>query len=190
MNPEIPPIEPSPEELSEQEQAELLAMHKARHPEQFVEPESLREAGPEIAQFEAMVAAFEIAHPLAEMEAITDISPNLATVFRHAKELSSDVLVTMAVADFEKYNPSYVDTYKQKIAEARAIVLTSDEQKIFNTRESARRDISPIVALLKKIKDETNISAEKYEELWRRRNAFELAIGSIKHLTNPGKVVH
>ena len=36
--------------------------------------EILREAGPEIAEFEAMVTSFELKHPLEELNAITNIT--------------------------------------------------------------------------------------------------------------------
>lgn len=66
----------SPEEKKKQqerEDAELLADYLARHP--VISPENLREAGPEIAQFESMIALFESTHSLPELHSIIDLTP-------------------------------------------------------------------------------------------------------------------
>jgi hypothetical protein len=59
----------------EQKDAELLADHLARHPEPVISPENLREAEPEIAQFESMIAVFESTHSLAELHSIINLTP-------------------------------------------------------------------------------------------------------------------
>jgi len=71
----------SPEEKrrkQEQEDAELLADYLARHPEPVISPENLREAEPEIAQFESMITSFESTHSLTELNSIIDLSPQEA----------------------------------------------------------------------------------------------------------------
>lgn len=40
--------------------------------------EALREAGPEIAEFEEMLVSFELAHPLAELHSIVELTPQEA----------------------------------------------------------------------------------------------------------------
>ena len=74
----------SPEELKQlekakqdREDAEQLAAHFAIHPEQLVPKKTLSEseADPKIAEFKAMIASFESAHPLAELNSIIDLTP-------------------------------------------------------------------------------------------------------------------
>jgi len=68
----------SPEELKrlqDAKDAELLAEYLARHPEPVISRENLREAGPEIAQFESMISLFESTHSLMELNLITDLTP-------------------------------------------------------------------------------------------------------------------
>lgn len=45
------------------------------HPETVITPENLRECGPEIAEFEEMLASFELIHSLAELHLIIDLKP-------------------------------------------------------------------------------------------------------------------
>jgi len=59
----------------EEKEAELLADYLARYPENVILPENLREAGPEIAQFESLVNSFESTHSLAELHSIIDLTP-------------------------------------------------------------------------------------------------------------------
>lgn len=72
---------PSPEEQKrqqEQEDAEWLVDYLAKHPETEIHTEGLREAGPEIAQFESMIISFESNHSLEELNSIIDLSPKEA----------------------------------------------------------------------------------------------------------------
>lgn len=67
----------TPQELKQQqerEDAERLADYLARHPDPVISPENLREAGPEIAEFENMTASFELTHSLAELHSIVDLT--------------------------------------------------------------------------------------------------------------------
>lgn len=59
----------------DREDTEWKADYYARHPEPVISPENLREAGPEIAEFEAMVAKFESTYSLKELNAIVDLAP-------------------------------------------------------------------------------------------------------------------
>ena len=63
----------------EQEDAKLLADYLARHPEPEILPENLREAEPEIAQFESMITLFESTHSLAELNLIIDLTATEAS---------------------------------------------------------------------------------------------------------------
>lgn len=73
---EQPMKEPNAEEqnLSE-EQEEQYKQWMKDHPETVIAPEDLRECGPEIAEFEEMLASFELTHSLAELHLIIDLKP-------------------------------------------------------------------------------------------------------------------
>ncbi|OGJ01456.1 hypothetical protein A3G98_00895 [Candidatus Nomurabacteria bacterium RIFCSPLOWO2_12_FULL_37_8] len=71
----------TPQELKskqEQEDAKLLADYLARHPEPVISQENLREAEPEIAQFENIIALFESTHSLEDLHLIIDLTPQEA----------------------------------------------------------------------------------------------------------------
>jgi hypothetical protein len=68
----------NPKEQQEREDAEQLADYLARHPEPVISKEDLREAGPEIVEFEAMVALFESMHSLEELYSIIELTPGEA----------------------------------------------------------------------------------------------------------------
>jgi len=57
-----------------QEDAQYLQWMKD-HPEAAIAPENLRECEPEIAEFEKMLEAFEIDHPLVELHEIVKLTP-------------------------------------------------------------------------------------------------------------------
>ncbi|MFA6385964.1 MAG: hypothetical protein WCW29_04440 [Candidatus Paceibacterota bacterium] len=69
---------PKPKEQQELEDAEQLADYLARHPELVIFKENLREADPEIVEFEAMIALFESMHSLEELHSIIDLTPTEA----------------------------------------------------------------------------------------------------------------
>ena len=73
---EQPIKETSAEEqnLSEEQEDQYRQWMKD-HPETVVAPEDLRECGPEIAEFEEMLASFELIHSLAELHLIIDLKP-------------------------------------------------------------------------------------------------------------------
>jgi hypothetical protein len=68
-------IGPTPKEQQEREDAELLADYLSRHPESVTSKENLREAGPEIVEFEAMITLFESMHSLEELHSIINLTP-------------------------------------------------------------------------------------------------------------------
>lgn len=65
---------PTPEELELQEQEERYALYMKNHPDVVIPPENLRESGPEVAQLEEMLVAFESTYSLEELHAITDLT--------------------------------------------------------------------------------------------------------------------
>jgi len=127
---------PTPEENNEAKGDEMLADYLAKNPDVVISPEDLREAGPEISQFENLITQFESTHDLEALHAITDLTP----------------------------------------AEA-------PNQSI---REPARIDLNPIVALFNTLKEETNISKERLDELKAKYKILSRAVGMI----NNNKVDH
>lgn len=70
--------QPSAEELKRQEENEQYDQWMKDHPEETITPEDLRECGPDIAEFEDMVKAFESEHSLSELHLIIDLTPEEA----------------------------------------------------------------------------------------------------------------
>jgi hypothetical protein len=66
---------PNLKEQQEREDAELLADYLTRHTEPVIPKENLREAGPEIVEFEAMITLFESMHHLEELNSIINLTP-------------------------------------------------------------------------------------------------------------------
>ena len=92
---------------------------------------NLRECGPEIAEFEAMLVSFESAYSLAELHLIIELKPEDA--------------------------PKYPCENRLKIA------------------------LIPIVAMLNKLKNETNITPEKLKELEAKYLRLSRAVGMINN---------
>lgn len=67
-----------PEEQKEAAQEERYEQWMEGHPKTIRAPEDLRECGPEIAEFEEMLASFELMHSLAELHEIIDLRPENA----------------------------------------------------------------------------------------------------------------
>jgi hypothetical protein len=55
-----------------------LADYLIRHPGLIISQENLREAEPEITQFESMITLFESTHSLSELNSVIDLSPQEA----------------------------------------------------------------------------------------------------------------
>ncbi|MEK7586607.1 MAG: hypothetical protein AAB453_01930 [Patescibacteria group bacterium] len=113
------------------EQEEQYEQWMKDHPETVIAPENLRECGPEIAEFEAMLVSFESAYSLAELHLIIELKPE----------------------DAPKYP----------------------------LRESAKIALIPIVAMLNKLKNETNITPEKLKELEAKYLRLSRAVGMINN---------
>jgi hypothetical protein len=118
------------------EGSEQLADYLLKHPEPIISKEDLREAGPEIVEFEHMITSFETMHSLEELHSVIDLTP--------------------------------VEAQKHP------------------TREPARVALVPIVAKLNTLKNETDITSEKYEELKAKYKRLSRAVGMI----NNNKVDH
>ena len=73
MNEEIPQ-EPSPEKLEAQEQEGRYRHWIKTHPVVEIPLSERGEDGPEIAEFEEMIASFEATHSLSELHSITELA--------------------------------------------------------------------------------------------------------------------
>lgn len=165
----------------EKEDSEYLADYFARHPESVVSPENLKENAPEIAEFKNMIVSFESIHSLIKLRAIVDLSLDLATLFKYSDDIVSEKLIEDAIRTYEKYNPGYVEVYKKKIAEVKAIVLVPEDTEKFKIRIAAKKDLAPIVASLNSLKG--NKDYEKFKTEYMR---LARAVGTI----NNNKVDH
>ena len=136
--------------LQEQEKndAELLADYLKRHPKPVILPENSKEAELKITALETMITAFEATHSLKELHEITDLSPDLAMLFKYADDLASSQRIEDAIKTYEKYNPQYVEVYKKKIACLKDLVLTPEDARKFKIRIAAKKDLIPIIAAL------------------------------------------
>ncbi|MHB8831264.1 MAG: hypothetical protein ACYC44_04080 [Patescibacteria group bacterium] len=72
--PVFPAPENKPEKTVEYSGEEQAAQWLKDHPELVAVPEVLKESGPEIAQFEEIIAAFEAEHPLEQLHQIVDLT--------------------------------------------------------------------------------------------------------------------
>lgn len=74
--PDFNAIQRAEKEQQDKEEDEFAADFERRHPELFPKPlESIRECGPEIKEFEEMVASFELEHSLDALNAIIGLTP-------------------------------------------------------------------------------------------------------------------
>lgn len=94
---EQPIKEPKTEKhgLSE-EQEEQYRQWMKDHSETVIAPEDLRECEPEIAEFEKMLASFELIHSLVELHLIIDLKPEDA--WKYALRESAKVMLIPIVA--------------------------------------------------------------------------------------------
>lgn len=192
MSQEIPK-NPSPEEIKrlkeEQEYKELCADYLAIHPDPVISPENLREAGPEITELETMVASFESSYSLAELHAVVDISPDLGMSFEYAYDLADPKRTEENLKKlYEKDNPKFIEVYKQRLADVKAIILTSEDAKIYKMRMAAAEALKPITAMLDTLEKKTNISAEKLEEIKEKSKLLTRAVGGV--IKGKNKISH
>lgn len=86
MTEKMPPFQSPVENIKSKgpeltaEQVAEAAEHLKDYPEAIVTPEDRPESGPEIAEFEALVTAFEAEHSIEALMAITDLTPSQAAV--------------------------------------------------------------------------------------------------------------
>jgi hypothetical protein len=145
---------------------------------------TLREAGPEIAEFETMIASFRLAHSLEFLNKIGDISPQLAIVFEFTKEIS----LTLEELDYSLRHvtlsePKYAENQRRSIAAAKTIDLSLEDKVIYNKRTTAKKDLEDIIKKLNKLK-----GSQDYEKLKAEYSLFAKAVGSISRGSN--KVSH
>jgi len=129
----------------EQEDAKESARFFEEHPEPVISRENLREAGPEITEFEIKVALFESTHSLEKLHAIVEISSDLATLFGKADDLEDPKRIAGDMEYLRSHKPEYIPEYERVMAAARAIILGPEDQKKFEIRRSAKKDLIPIV---------------------------------------------
>lgn len=172
--------EPVTPEYREEEHDELIAEHFKRHPDQLAKPKDLRDFGPEVEKLENLMAEFETKYSLAELNAITDLSDDLLQIFDNAEELENPGKVEAFIKCLELNNPAYIETYKAKIAAARAIVLTPEDARKFEIRRLAMKDERVIAGLFDKIKKEANIPIDKLEELQVKGQILFKAVGFFR----------
>jgi hypothetical protein len=164
------------QEEMERENAEGLEIHFELHPEQLTPPATLREAGPEIVEFEMLVASFELKHSLTELHAIVDLTPQLAEFFKYSYDMS---LTEEELNHTTRHHTEEAaKTYKAKVVVVRAAGLSPEDEKIYNTRMTAKSDLVPIVALLGILEKETNTAKPKLDELKTKYKKLAQAVGT------------
>jgi len=102
------------------EKAEYEAYWLSVYAEPLSVPKNLRECGPEVAEFEALIASFESAHSLSELSAIIDLTgtdaPNhpvreparlaLRPIFVKRNSLKDET--NISAAEYERLNAAYI----------------------------------------------------------------------------------
>lgn len=89
------------------------------------------------------------------------------------------------VQEFESLLESFESKHSLEALNA-IIDLTPQEAPGHPVREPARKDLIPIVALMNSLKEETNISKERHDELKEKYMKLSRAVGMI----NNNKVRH
>jgi hypothetical protein len=165
----------------------FLAVYFIKHPK--LKPEILRDCSPEVGKVESLMAEFEAKHSLAELNAITELSPDLVLLFKYADELENPEKVEKVIKCYQLNNPGYIETYKAKIAAVREIVLTPEDARVFKIRREAKAEERVIMDMVEKIRKETNISKVELEELQAKRKLITNAVGYTNTL-NGNVVLH
>lgn len=168
-----------------QEEEEALQNYLAMHAEDFTKNSS-SETGPEIAAFETLVASFEAVHSLEELHSIEDISPDLSELFLFAPILADPTRIEKDIQVYERHNPSYVTTYKEKIARLQAFVPSPEEKRIYEARIAARNDLNNVHKQFERIKNHSSFSAEQREVVIKKYKQLSNAVGIIRN----NKVIH
>jgi|GEM_PF-4837329 len=113
----------------------------------------------EITMLETLFEQFEGSHSLAELNEITDLSPELSSLFRH--------------------NYDIIEAQRFEEIESILSQLSPEEQRNYKKRLAAKEALIPVRTAFDKIGRETNISPDEYRELKRKMDVLEHAIGMI-----------
>ena len=156
FEPELPvelPVEkytsPTPEQ-----QAEMDAWVK-KHPYEDIPLEMRRDHQPEKAKFEDLLAEFAASNSLESLSAIGMITPELCTVFEKDRGMTAEQIET-ALAK-----------------------LTPEEAEQYRIRAKAKAELVPIVTLLNKLHDETDIAKPDHDQLKVQYKILSRAVGMI-----------
>lgn len=169
-SPEKPKINLKPEITAEQQEAEFLADYLKRHPNPTI-IKGPTEIEKKVLELEQLMASFETNFPLEALHAIRDISPDLALKFRYADNLEDPNRTAADLKVYEKHNPKYIPEYLGNIERAKGVVLSAEDQKIFNLRKGALKALVPIHDIMKKL---------EHPELKAKSKLLMKAVGSLK----------
>ncbi|MDO8659860.1 MAG: hypothetical protein Q7K54_04665 [Candidatus Parcubacteria bacterium] len=162
------------------ENDEWEADYLTRHP--TLPKETSRERGSEVKKLDVLIDIFESTHSLEELNAIVEISSDLEILFTKDFDLSSEKNIENAIALYEQHNPGYVEIYKKKMADIKAIVLSPEEARKLKIRIAAKKDLTPIVEILRDLSE----SNKDYKRLKARCSILMKAVGSL----NKKKINH
>ncbi|MDO8521294.1 MAG: hypothetical protein Q7S52_04215 [bacterium] len=151
--------EQAPKQLSPQEQVEeeRYQQYLKDHPEPELLNKELAESGPQIAQFEKLIASFEATYSLAELHTIVDLTPELFALFWGDRDMSPE----QKASEINKLAPQDAEKYK--------------------TRTEAKEALIPIVELRNLFRDDPSVSSEQFAELEEKYMRLSRAIGVISN---------
>lgn len=171
----------------DQADEELLQNYLATQPDALDPTKDLKEeAGPLIEDFETLLNSFEATYSLEDLRSIVDISPDLSELFLFTPILADLQRIENDIQTYERYNPSYIPIYKEKIAKLQALILIPEEKRKYELRMAARKDLNDISPVLLAIKNHTTVSAEQLEILTKKFKYLSNAVGTVRN----NKVIH
>lgn len=144
------------------EQMEIYNRWREDNPDEPIPIEMRRDYEKEKTELEELLARYKQGHPLENLHAISEVSPELYAVFQNAPGKSVEIR----------------DALMAKLSQ-------EDKEKYF-LRGFAISDLKPITALLNKLHDETNIPSEEYERLKEEYKTLSRAVGML----SGGKIDH
>jgi hypothetical protein len=149
--------------------------YKQQHPDQFKSVEVRRDCEQEKGEFLRLVGEFERNHSLKKLNAIVNISHEL--VFIHAYDMS----LTPEGLDhtLRHFAPDYQIKHKAKIATAKEIILTPEDQEAYRIRVVAKSDLPNILRLLTTLEKETDIAKPQLDELKAMYQKLSRAFGTV-----------
>jgi hypothetical protein len=113
-----------------------------------------------IREFKALVANFESRNDLEALNAIVELSPDLASMFEHADDLDDPRRIRKNIAFFKRTNPGYVPIYKAKMVAIGGIVLGPEDATKYKIRMAAKIDLIPIAEKLRSFSTRQDLKAE------------------------------